>query len=600
MASVVAISRFETIPVKKRCSIKTFVAENNLTFKKGRGFYQLNKPETIQDYKEVIVRRKSDKTFISGDKVREILGIPKHEVKFKLDLSEISDFDVFVQSTSVNRILIPGSEFLYEVEENDEIDSSPVKKGAKGATKSSKTPPETTVSGGRSTRSGRGRKHKAEEETIDGTTDEEEKPSTKKKTKTEESDEPAPKTSGRGRRGTKRPSPSSKKEEASEDPTSTKKLPDDVPSATKVPKVDARPPPPGGPVEIVFSFDTTGSMYPCLTQVRRNIAETVKRLQKEISGIRIAIIAHGDYCDTFTYVTNIMDFTCDGNKLSEFVQNVSSTGGGDWEECYELVLHEARTKLSWTPGTQRSLVMIGDAIPHPPSYPLNTLKLDWKKEAKQLYDDLGVRVYAVQALNNSASTSFYRTVADLTSGYHLHLDQFSSITQFIMAICFREQSMDQLQAYEDEMRTKGTGVNRSLHRLFDTLAGRGETTYSVDAGSDELTPVDPSRFQVLDIDERCDIRTFVEKHSLIFKTGRGFYEFTKPEKISDKKEVVLVDKVTGDMYTGPEACNLIGAGGSGRIKPASLEKWRVFVQSTSYNRVLMPNTGFLYEVDPER
>ena len=40
--------------------------------------------------------------------------------------------------------------------------------------------------------------------------------------------------------------------------------------------------------------------------------------------------------------------------------------------------------------------MIGDAIPHPPSYPLNTLKLDWKKEAKQLYDDLGVRVYAVQ------------------------------------------------------------------------------------------------------------------------------------------------------------------------------------------------------------
>ena len=51
------------------------------------------------------------------------------------------------------------------------------------------------------------------------------------------------------------------------------------------------------------------------------------------------------------------------------------------------------------------------------------------------------------------------------------------------------------------------------------------------------------------------------------------------------------------MYTGPEACKLIGAGGSSRIKPASLDKWRVFVQSTSYNRVLMPGTGFLYEVD---
>lgn len=61
--------------------------------------------------------------------------------------------------------------------------------------------------------------------------------------------------------------------------------------------------------------------------------------------------------------------------------------------------------------------------------------------------------------------------------------------------------------------------------------------------SDGLTPVNPSRFQVLDVDERCDIRSFVQKNSLIFKPGQGFYEFTKPEKISDKKEVVLVDKV---------------------------------------------------------
>lgn len=40
--------------------------------------------------------------------------------------------------------------------------------------------------------------------------------------------------------------------------------------------------------------------------------------------------------------------------------------------------------------------MIGDAIPHDTAYPMNTLKLDWKKEAKQLYDDLGVRIYSVQ------------------------------------------------------------------------------------------------------------------------------------------------------------------------------------------------------------
>ena len=124
MASLIAGSRFKTLPVTKRCSIKAFVEENSLSFKKGRGFYQLNKPELVQEYKEVVVRRKTDGAFLTGEKVREVLGIPKTSKKFQLDLARISDFDVFVQSTSVNRVLLPGTEFLYEVEEASEGESA--------------------------------------------------------------------------------------------------------------------------------------------------------------------------------------------------------------------------------------------------------------------------------------------------------------------------------------------------------------------------------------------------------------------------------------------------------------------------------------------
>jgi hypothetical protein len=49
-------------------------------------------------------------------------------------------------------------------------------------------------------------------------------------------------------------------------------------------------------VEIVFSFDTTGSMAACLALVRKKVSETVWRLMKDIPNIRIGIIAHGDYC----------------------------------------------------------------------------------------------------------------------------------------------------------------------------------------------------------------------------------------------------------------------------------------------------------------
>lgn len=243
--------------------------------------------------------------------------------------------------------------------------------------------------------------------------------------------------------------------------------------------------------------------------------------------------------------------------------------------------------------------MLGDACPHPPNYHLNTLKINWRDEAKKMYEELGVRIYSVQCLGYAGANTFYKQLAELSCGWHLKLDQFSTIVDFLTAICYREQGMDHLQTFEDEVRGRGSGMNRSLHKLFDTLAGR-DTEYEAGSGDNSgLIPVDPSRFQILDVEERCDIKTFVQKHSLKFKTGKGFYEFTKPEKISDKKEVVLVCKVTGDMFTGQDACEMIGAGGSAKIKPSSFEKWRVFVQSTSYNRVLMPDTGFLYEVDTD-
>lgn len=52
--------------------------------------------------------------------------------------------------------------------------------------------------------------------------------------------------------------------------------------------------------------------------------------------------------------------------------------------------------------------MIGDAPPHGPSYPLNTLKINWKEEAKEMYENMNIHIYAVQALGNNASSSFYR------------------------------------------------------------------------------------------------------------------------------------------------------------------------------------------------
>ena len=88
-----------------------------------------------------------------------------------------------------------------------------------------------------------------------------------------------------------------------------------------------------------------------------------------------------------------------------------------------------------------------------------------------------------------------------------------------------------------------------------------------------------------------------------FAPGRGFYELGKRVLVQEKKEVVLRDTVTGDMFSGDLARDLIGLpyGERGKISPQSVvhdgRRFDVFIQSTSYNRVLLPDTRFLYEVE---
>jgi hypothetical protein len=356
-------------------------------------------------------------------------------------------------------------------------------------------------------------------------------------------------------------------------------------------------------VEVLITFDTTGSMSPCIGEVRRKVEESFAPLLKEIPNLRIGIIAHGDYCDEGrTYVTKHIDFTNNLFDLANFVRTTGTTGGGDAPECYEYVLHLAKS-FTWSLNSKKIIVMIGDASPHDPSYPMNKLRLDWRKETADLRD-MGVNIYSVQALRfgyRSNEDIFYSTIASMTNGFHLQLNQFNEIIELLTAVVYKQESQEALDAWEKRV-SDSKRMSRSLDETFRTLSGRKESTRYAAASSMGLVPVSPGRFQILDVDHDIDIRGFVESNSIAFVIGRGFYQFTKTEEIQEKKEVVLRDKFTGDMFTGAEARNMIGVplGTRDRLRPAHLEKFDIFVQSTSVNRKLKAGTKFLYEVDSTR
>jgi hypothetical protein len=98
--------------VNSECTIKDYVASClGVPYVKGKGYYQLTKKETVQSFKGVCVRNKQNGRIYTGDAARTLLGLPNVNIDLKPESTGI--YEVFIQSTSVNRKLLKGTKFLY-------------------------------------------------------------------------------------------------------------------------------------------------------------------------------------------------------------------------------------------------------------------------------------------------------------------------------------------------------------------------------------------------------------------------------------------------------------------------------------------------------
>jgi len=101
------VYRFDSPVIKDFMESKT-----GRPYQKGSAFYQLVKAEDVQDGKSIAIRGKSSGKIYSGVAARRILGLPLYG-KFRVQPSGHSDYEVYVQSTSLNRKLPLGTKVLY-------------------------------------------------------------------------------------------------------------------------------------------------------------------------------------------------------------------------------------------------------------------------------------------------------------------------------------------------------------------------------------------------------------------------------------------------------------------------------------------------------
>ncbi|MBB3752686.1 hypothetical protein FHT44_005198 [Mycolicibacterium sp. BK634] len=142
------------------------------------------------------------------------------------------------------------------------------------------------------------------------------------------------------------------------------------------------------------------------------------------------------------------------------------------------------------------------------------------------------------------------------------------------------------QTTENFMVSRSQGI-RGSRNLF------AMDTPSLDTVSRNLDALHFGQFRLLDITTEGRIDEFVErKTGRAYRRGEAYYQLSKPEKVQPQKDIAILGKK--GVYVGRDARRLLNLPDHEvRVSPDHNADYDIFVQSTSNNRKLVPNTKLL-------
>jgi hypothetical protein len=93
--------------------IRPFILRHRMDYLKGAAFYQLSKTEAkVSHSKQVLVREQTTGKIYAGAQARGMIGLPTN-ANARVHPGDHKNFDIFIQSESVNRKLVGGSGVVY-------------------------------------------------------------------------------------------------------------------------------------------------------------------------------------------------------------------------------------------------------------------------------------------------------------------------------------------------------------------------------------------------------------------------------------------------------------------------------------------------------
>jgi hypothetical protein len=135
------------------------------------------------------------------------------------------------------------------------------------------------------------------------------------------------------------------------------------------------------PTDIMFVFDTSGSMSGVIEEATAEIQAVMARVDATVPEVDYGLAEVRDYGGS-TYDEGLEEgegaedlpwklvtpITANHALVSDYIGTLNAHGGGDAPEAYGRALYEADTNpnVGWRPGARHAIVLIADEVPHSP------------------------------------------------------------------------------------------------------------------------------------------------------------------------------------------------------------------------------------------
>lgn len=335
---------------------------------------------------------------------------------------------------------------------------------------------------------------------------------------------------------------------------------------TKIELVEEKKNPPKIVNHVVFVIDSSGSMAPHEKNVPL-VFNTLLASMKGITGqeVRVSAYAFSNHATQLVY-----------DQPASIVKEIKYTTGGGTaliDASMQAINDHLRVEQANAANKDEDHTFLVYVLTDGEELHSRNRPQDLKKLINGLNDS-----WTVAAMVPDLTGTHYAKNAGIPAG-NIEIWNTNSARGFEEA---GNRMRDTFTAYASD-RAKGVRSTRSLFKVEAANLTEGEIRKNLSEVSGNLVGVQ----------EEYQIRDFVEKVcGRTYKAGIAYYELSKRETVQPYKNIVIVNRKDAKKYGGAAARQLLGLPNCETdVSPGDFGEWRIFIQSTSFNRKVGPGTS---------